>query len=165
MTPNTARAIASGLTVAIDLSLDDRSDVKAVRASLRESPDDLPLYRRDRACATAELQAVSRVDHSGAERPRERGSKQHQRREAIDLVQHHLVVEHDGPGQPHVQAKVRLHSRRAECGLARLRIGVHARRDDLADVPAEQPLRQRGRDELVSALRVGHRPAVTVTRS
>ena len=40
------------------------------------------------------------------------------RREPIDLVEHHLVAEYNGPHQLHVQALVRLDPCRAEGGLA-----------------------------------------------
>ena len=45
----------------VDLSLDDRGDVKAVSRAGRQSPYDLPLYRRDSARAIAEPEAVLTV--------------------------------------------------------------------------------------------------------
>ena len=156
---------------AVDLPLYDRGDVKAVSSAGRKCPDDLPLHRRDSARAITEpepeqlsvssraaatLFATQPVPRSRAERPRERRGEQQERRETVDLVEHHLVVEHDGPGQPHVQPTARPDFRRAEGGLACLRAGIEAHRDHLPDVPAEQPFRLRGRDKLARASRIGH---------
>ena len=140
----------------VDLPLDDRGDVKGVRCAGRKGPDNFPLYRRDPARAITEPESVQPVPRSRADQSRKRRGEQQERREAVDLVHHDLVVEHHGSGQPHVQATVRLDSRRAEGGLACLRVGVKAHRDHLADVPAEQPFRLRGRDELTGATRIGH---------
>jgi hypothetical protein len=80
----------------VDLSLDDRGDVKGVRCAGRKGRYNLPFCRRDPARAITEPESVQPVPRSHADQPRKRRREQQERREAVDLVHHHLVVEHHG---------------------------------------------------------------------
>lgn len=89
------------------------------------------------SCSTAETPAtpsrsfdrVAAVLHARVEQVRERRGEKGKGGEAVDVVEHDLVVEHDRPDKAHLEAKPRPDLGGAEVGQLALGNGVEAHRE------------------------------------